>query len=176
MLLNKIPVLDKGFVALISSSNTTQTLRDLGYSIFNGEYPPVLEELGTMTLLLKCPLFFQLYLSKFNMKVIDANSGTLEAYTPDPGHIGAKERLDNEAIAGDISRTTNALLINPTAYQADGCDRFMSQLTTPISVYTSLIVQSSYSEWRKLAYAANLPRPVEAFCIAIAQIIEAEWK
>ncbi len=178
MLLNKIPVLDAGYVALIESSITTSKLREIGQEFYGGEYPTSLEELGTMTVVMKCPLFVQLYLSKFNLKVIDANAKAVstEAYRPNAGEVGAKERLDAEAIADDISRTTDALLINPKSYQADGCDRFISQLTTPINVYTSIIVQGSYSEWTKLAYQTKLPGPVEAFCIALQQIIIAEWK
>jgi hypothetical protein len=176
MLLNKIPVLDKGYVALLDSSMTTQTMRDIGTELYGGEYPIALEELGTMTVAIKCPLFVQLFLSKYDLKVLNANSGNLEAYLPHPGDIGAPERLDSEAIADDISRTTDALLINPKSYQADGCDRFMSQLTTPINVYTTLIVSGSYSEWCKLAYEKKLPGPVEAYCIALGQIITAEWK
>lgn len=177
MLLNKIPVLDKGYATLLDSCNTTAKLRELGTEFFGGEYPTSLEELGHMTLAIKCPLFFLLYLSKFNFKVIDAsNSGELEAYTPHAGEIGAPERLDSEAIADDISRTTDALIVNPRAYQADGCDRFVSQLTTPINVYTTIIVSGSYSEWTKLAFAKKLPRPIEAYTAVVAQILTAEWK
>lgn len=178
LLLNKIPCLDKGYVALIDSMITTQKMRDIGAEFFGGEYPTSIEDLGVMTVAIKCPLFFQLYLSKFNLKVIDANtiSSTTEAYRPNPGEVGAPDRLDSEAIADDISRTTDALLINPKAYQADGCDRFMSQLTTPINVYTCLIVQGSYSEWCKLAYKANVPGPIAAYTSALQQIITCEWK
>ena len=177
MLLNKIPVLDKGYVALIDSSVTTQKMRDIGAEFFGGEYPTSLEDLGTMVIAIKCPLFMQLYLSRFNLKVIDANTpGKLDAYLPNPGEVGAPERLDNEAIADDISRTTDALLINPRSYQADGADRFVSQLTTPINVYTTLIVAGSYSEWCKLAFQEKLPGPIKAYSTAIEQVITAEWK
>ena len=177
MLLSKIPVLDKGYVALIDSCNTTAKLREMGQEFFGGEYPTSLEELGSMTVVMKCPLFVQLALTKYNLKVVNVNNtGTLEAYIPNAGEIRARERLDAEAIADDISRTTDALLINPKAYQADGCDRFISQLTTPINTYTKIIVSGSYSEWCKLAYESKLPGPIKAFSNAIAQIIEAEWK
>ena len=177
MLLNKIPVLDKGFVALIDSCNTTAKLRDMGQEFFNGNYPVSLEELGSMTVVMKCPLFIQLSLSKFNLKVINANnSNKLEAYIPNAGEIGTPERLDAEVIVDDISRTTDALLINPKAYQADGCDRFISQLSTPINVYTTLIIQGSYGEWCKFSHQAKLPGPIEAYAAAIRQIIEGEWK
>lgn len=177
MLLNKISCLDKGYVALIDSCNTTSKLREIGKEFYGGEYPTSLESLGHLTIAIKCPLFVQLALSKYDFKVIDANnSSTLEAYIPNAGEIGTKERLDNEAIVDDISRTTDALLINHKAYQADGADRFVSQLTTPINVYTTLIVSGSYDEWCKLAFQEKLPRAITTYTIAIAQIIEAEWK
>lgn len=177
MLLNKIPVLDNGYVALIDSCNTTQKLRDIGQEFYGGEYPTSLEETGYLTIAMKCPLFIQLNISKFNLKVIDANSGkNAEAYRPNPGEIGARERLDCEAIADDIARTTDALLINPRSYQADGCDRFISQVITPISVFTTIIVSGSYSEWCKFSYQEKLPSPISAYTIAIQQIIRAEWK
>lgn len=176
MLLNKIPVLDKGYVALIDSCNTTSKLREMGQEFFGGEYPTSLEELGSMTVAIKCPLFVQLALSKYNFKVINANTSDSDAYIPNPGEIGARDRLDAEAISDDISRTTDALLINPKAYQADGADRFVSQVVTPINVYTTLIVQGSYSEWCKFAYEERSPSPVKAYSRGIIQILEAEWK
>ena len=177
MLLNKIPVLDKGYVALIDSCNTTSKLREIGTEFFGGEYPTSLEDLGSMTLVMKCPLFFLMHLSKFNLKVIDANTpGKLDAYLPNAGEVGAPERLDSEAIADDIARTTDALIVNPRSYQADGADRFVSQLTTPINVYTTIIVAGSYGEWCKLAFAEKLPGPIKAYTTAIEQILTTEWK
>ena len=176
MLLNKIPVLGKGYVALIDSCNTTSKLREIGAEFYGGEYPTSLEELGHMTLAIKCPLFVQLYLSKYNLKVINANNSEQEAYIPTPAAIGSTDLTTSQAIADDILRTTDALFINPKAYQADGCDRFLSQLLTPISTYTTLIVSGSYSVWCKVSYQNKLPLPIEAYGNAIGQIIEGEWK
>lgn len=177
MLLNKIPVLDNGYVALIDSCNTTSKLREMGTEFFGGEYPVALEELGSMTVAIKCPLFVQLFLSKFNLKVINVpQSGELEAYRPNAGAVKGSDVLTSEAIADDISRTTDALLINPAAYQADGCDQFVSQLTTPINVYTTLIISGSYGEFCKLAYQERIPRPIRGYAEALQQIITAEWK
>ncbi len=176
MLLNKIPVLDKGYVALLDSSNTTSKLREIGEEFFGGEYPISLEELGTMTVVMKCPLFVQLYLSKFNLKVINADSGPQEAYIPSAAAISANEVGISQDISDDISRTTDALLINPKAYQADGANRFVSQVLTPISTYTTLIVSGSYSEWCKTTCPSRLPLPISEYIKAIEQIIECEWK
>ena len=177
MLLNRIPVLDKGYVALIDSCNTTAKLRDMGQEFFGGNYPVSLEELGAMTIVMKCPLFVQLNLSKFNLRIINADSGNPEGYIPNPGEIGANERFTSETISDDIARTTDALLINPKAYQADGCDRFVSQVLTPVNIYTTLIVHGSYKEWCAFAFNQDkVPAPIKAYTIALQQIVNVEWK
>ena len=176
MLLNKIPVLNKGYVALLDSCNTTSKLREIGQEFYGGEYPIALEQLGYMTVVMKCPLFVQLSLSKFNFKIIDANSGEPDAYLPRADEVNASDLTTSQAIADDITRTTDALLINPKAYQADGSDKFTSQVTTPINVNTTIIVSGNYSEWCSFINRECVPTPIKAYMIAIEQIITAEWK
>jgi hypothetical protein len=153
----------------------------MGEEFFGGTYPTSLEELGVMTVVMKCPLFVQLNLSKFSLRIINAESKNLpiqiDAYRPNPGEVGSPERSINETVSDDISRTTDALLINPRSYQADGANKFIAQVLTPINVYTTLIVQGSYSEWCKVAYQqSSLPAPIKAYTSALQQIITAEWK
>lgn len=179
MLLNKIPCLDNGYVALIDSHMTTQKLRDVGQEFYGGTYPTALENLGTLTIAMKCPLFVQLNLSKFDLRIIDANNSNqdVEAYKPNETEVGCKSLEDSRVIADDISRTTDALIINPKAYQADGCNIFISHTITPISVYTTLIVSGYYNEWCKFAcQQTKLPTPIRAYTKAVGQILESEWK
>ena len=177
MLLSRIPTLDKGFVALIDSSVTLSKLKEVGLEFFGGEYPTSLEKFGSLTVAMKCPLFVQLNLSKFSLKMITASSSSsVEAYVPNAIEIKASDVPTSELISNDISRTTEALLLNPTAYQADGCDTFTSQVITPINVYTTLIIQGDYDEWCKFAYQDKVPNAIKAYSIAIQQIIKSEWK
>jgi hypothetical protein len=176
VLLSKIPVLDKGYVALLESSNTTNKLREIGSEFFGGEYPPSLEDMGTLTLALKCPIFIQLALSKHQMMIVSTKSEEAEAYVPKPHEIGAKSTEAAAAVAEDIERTTAALLMNPKAYQVDGADKFMSQLITPISVYTTIIVHGTYKQWCGFAYGKKYPVSIEVYAAAVRQVIEAEWK
>ena len=179
MLLNKIPVLDKGFVAVVSSSNTYASLKNLSEEFFDGESADSLKELGTLTLVIKCPLFVQLNLSKYNLKVINTYqlSSELEAYIPNAAEVSASDLKTSEDIADDLSRTTAALLINPRAYEADGADRFISQIITPLNVYTTLIVHGAYTDWCAFSQAqANIPMPIKMYHEAVKQIIDSEWK
>jgi len=100
----------------------------------------------------------------------------VDAFTPDLTDIGSPDRETNQLIADDILRTTEALLINPNAYQEDGCDKFISQVLTPISVYNELIVDGELAEWIKFLTQENCPKPVQAYQNAIRSIINNEWK
>jgi hypothetical protein len=177
MLLNKIPVLDKGFVAAISSHNDGQKLQDIADNFMNPVHADTrVFDISSLTLLVKCPLFVQLNISQFGFTIMNTRQeGELEAYIPNETEIGAPELEVNKLISDDIMRTTNALFINPKAYQADGCDRFISQVIMPINTYTTIIVHGSYDRWKRLVAQQNLPLPLEAYRSAIGQIFTAEW-
>lgn len=176
MLLNKLPCLDKGYVAYLDSSGDSSKLKDIALEFFKKTDGRFLSDISSLTLVIKCPLFLQLHLSQYQFKIITIPSQELEAYVPNVGEVGCPDHNTAKVIAGDIEQTTEALLINPKAYQADGCDRFASQVLTPISTYTTLIVHGSYSEWHKFAGQNNLPSGMVPYGNAVQQIMNAEWK
>lgn len=175
MLLNKIPVLDKGYVALLDASCTSQKLNDIAKEFFGKDDSKFLRELGSMTILMKCPLFVQLHLSTYNFNIINVPIEDVEAYVPNVGEIGGDNVSSNKDISDNIQATTDALLINPIAYQKDGCDRFVSQVLTPISTYTTIVVQGNYMEWKKMCEQPKLPAPMKAYIKAVIQIANVEW-
>jgi len=175
MLLNKIPVLDKGFVSLLDASCTSSKLNDIAKEFFLKEDSKFLRELGSMTILMKCPLFVQLHLSTFNFNIINVPIEEVDAYVPNVGEIGGSSVADNKDISDNIKAATDALLINPLAYQKDGCDRFVSQVLTPINTYTTIIVQGNYLEWKKMCEQPKLPAPMKAYIKAVIQIANVEW-
>lgn len=181
MLLNKIPVLDKGYVALISSSNVTQTLTDIKKEFFNDEYlnkadSTIISDMANMTLVVKCPIFVQLNLSKFGFRILNTRTEKVEAYVPNETEILSPDLDTNRVIANNMFKTTEALLINPLAFQRDGCDEFMSQVLTPISVYNTILVHGTLNQWIAFCEQSKLPKPVDAYAISIADIVKAEWK
>lgn len=175
MLLNKLPVLDKGYVAFVDSCNNSGKLKELTLEFMRSADGYSIADIASLTLVIKCPLFVQLNLSKFNLKIITALNQELEAYYPNVGEIGGKDRETNQLIADDIERTTEALLINPKSYQADGCDRFVSQVIMPINSYTTLIVQGSYNEWKRFCGQSNPPAPIKSYAETVKQILDMEW-
>lgn len=135
-----------------------------------------LHEVSTLTLAIKCPLFVQLRLSTFDLTIIQTPNTELEAYVPNVGEIGTSDHNINKEISQDIEQTTAALLINPMAYQKDGCDKFASQVIMPVSTYTTLIVHGSYNEWRRFCHQTGTPSGIKAYADAVQQIMTMEWR
>jgi hypothetical protein len=177
MLLNKIPCLDKGFVAYVNSANNSKQLVELALEFFRTTDTANLRHMANLTLVIKCPLFVQLNLSKFDLSMVASPLyAEPEAYVPNAGEIGGQDRATNELIADDIGRTSEALLINPKAYQSDGCDRFVSQILSPVSTYTTLIVHGTHAEFRKFVTQPGMPSPIKSYADAVQQIIDMEWR
>lgn len=176
MLLNKLPCLDKGYAALISVSNNGALCNQVAMEFFKRDDSHFLREFSVMTLAIKCPLFVQLNLSTFGFQMISAQGAEVEAYVPNVGEIGAQDLKVNRDIVENIKATTEALLLNPKAFQEDGCDRFMSQILTPLSTYTTLIVHGSYNDWKRFCNQQKVPAPTKSYIKAITQIMNAEWR
>lgn len=176
MLLNKIPCLDKGYVAQLDSSGISSRLNEIAMEFFKKDDSKFLREVATLTVVMKCPLFVQLNLSTRDFQIISVPPSTVEAYCPNPGEVGAADVHTSKVIADDIKSSTDALLINPKAYQADGCDQFTSQVLTPVSTYTTLIVHGSYNEWKRFCEQPRLPLALKAYVKAITQLMNAEWR
>lgn len=176
MLLNKIPCLDKGYVALLDSSCDHTKLSEISQEFFKKDDSRFLRELGTLTLVIKCPLFVQLNLSTFNLKVLNVPTAEVEAYLPNVGEVSAPDPTTGKEMADVIKAATDALLINQVALQQDGCDRFTSQVLAPISTYTTLIVYGPYNEWKRFCEQPRLPAPIKAYVRAVTQIANVEWK
>lgn len=176
MLINKINVLDKGYVAFLSTHNDGEMLKNISLDLLKADLNNNLYLLSSLTVVVKCPLFVQLNLSKFGFTVVDIPVDVIEAYAPDLTDVGGPDHQVAADIADDIRRTQEALLINPLAYQKDGCNRFISQVISPISVYNELVISGTLANWLRFVRQKNLPRPVQAYCEAIKGIINNEWK
>lgn len=135
-----------------------------------------LREMSTLTLVIKCPLFVQLNLSTQGFKIVTTPVADVETFNPNVGEIGSPDLATNKVISENMKQTAEALLINPTAYQEDGCDRFISQILTPINTYTTIIVHGSYNDWKRFCNQTKVATPVKAYIKAVTQIMNAEWR
>lgn len=174
-MLNKIPVLDKGHVALMSSSISNEDIKIL-WTRYTMGFNPQLLQIPTAHLQMKCPLFVQLHLAQFGLSTLsEKRYHKVEAYVPTEAEVAAKDLETSQAIAEDINQTTEALLLNPKSYQYEACDIFISQVISPISVYNTLIVSGSLQQWIHFLQQQNLPSPIEEYRKAIEGLLSAEW-
>lgn len=176
MLLNKLNVSDKGFVALLETSGNSILLKDIQDEYFLTRFNIKLLELSTATLIIKCPLFVQLNLSQSGLYVVSTPVKEVEAYVPDISEISGNSIDDRNEICEYIKMTTEALLLNQKGLPIDGADAFTSQLLTPISVYNELIVTGNIRQWITFLKQQDLPGQIGVYQQSIHKIILNEWK
>jgi len=175
-MLNKTPVLDKGWVALFSGSPMREDFKRVLKTHFRGAIDNRITDMTNVMLSIKCPLFVQLTFSEYGLTCSsEKTSEKPEAYIPDINAIGAQDLETGKTIQADIEMTTEALLINPQAYQSDHCDRFVSQVISPISIYNTLVVYGSLTSWMRYIEQVGLPKPIECYRKAIEDAIHGEW-
>lgn len=173
---NKIPVLDKGFVTLLSSSMDSKLFAEVSSQFMNGEsVDSRILDANTVHMLVKCPLFVQLSFGDVGLTCFSQRQSYIEIYSPTVNEIGAKTLKDSEDIAEHMKQTSDALIVNSQTYKMDGCDTFISQINSPISVYNVLLVTGTLSQYVKYCSKKNLPRSIEAYRAAIKDILLANW-
>jgi hypothetical protein len=176
MLLNKVNVLDKGFVALIDSCGNAKLLQDLQDTYFKTKINMKLLELSSATLIIKCPLFVQLNISQFGFDIVSTPFNEVEAYLPDVSSVSADTLEDRQRICNYIHATTDALLLNHKGFSMDGADHFTSQMLTPINVYNEIIVSGNIRKWISYLSQHNLPKPLMDYQAGVESVLLTEWK
>lgn len=174
-MLNKVPVLDKGFVAMFSRSMGEEDVRNARNILYRNRGSEAFTDEIHVHLYIKSPIFVQLSLGSKNISWKNSTEGATEAYIPNINEIRGRDLESSELIAEDIKQTTEALLLNPKAYQADACDIFISQTIVPISVYNTYLASASLSQWIKYIKQESLPGPINEYRKAILGILKAEW-
>ena len=176
MLLNKLNVLDKGFVAPVAFVGNGKLLQDLQDHYFKTKTNLKLLEIASATLIIKCPLFVQLNLSQYGLNIITTPSDSVEAYIPNISMIEGESLDDREEIRTYIEMTTQALLLNQKGITMDGASRFTAQLLTPITVYNELIVSGKLNNWLSFLRQNKLPKELEMYRKSVQDTLSSEWR
>jgi len=175
--LNNHPVLDKGHVIHLSSSNEGKSLSFIQSTFLNDSIDLELLHMASITFVIKMPLFVQLHMSRYNLTMIQSKRlKEIETYIPDIVDIGGNSTEEAINIHDSMGQTAEALTLNTKGYIMDGCDEFVAQAQSSISVYNELVVHGSLYEWLNFIKQGNLPKPIEAYRYVIENIISAEWK
>lgn len=181
MVFNEIPVLDKGFVAYVSSNMDSKILGKLSQHYFKGKVNPELFELASVTITMRCPIFVNLFLQRFNFKIISVNPAhrsedDIETYVPDQSSIKTKDCTEYEEIHKHMGYMAENLLVTHKGYLADKCDHFISQVNLPIGTYNEIIVHGSLAQWINFLNAKNLPIPLESYRKTCFDILKADFR
>ena len=171
-----MPVLDKGWVAVLEFSGGGRMLQDLQDKYFKTKTNIKLLKLASATLIMKLPLFVQLNLQKYGLDVITTPSNDIEAYTPDVSMIDGDKLEDRENMANYIKATTEALILNSQGIPMDGGSDFTAQLLMPITVYNEIIVSGKLEQWINYLNQKNLPKEMELYRSQINGSLESEWR
>ena len=175
-MLNKIPVLDKGWTTLYSASLLKDDFTKILKLHFRGVIDSRILDMTYVMLNIRCPLFVQLTFPEHGLSFsTEKTISKLEAYIPNVSEINAQDLETSQIIQADIEQTTEALLINPQAYQKDNCDLFVSQVISPISIYNTIIVHGSLTSWMRYIEQRSLPKSIEAYRKVIEECLHGEW-
>lgn len=175
--LNIIPVFIDGYVAKINASFERDDIRYLISDEFPLGNKDTIIDMTTIHLEIKCPLFVKLMFPEFGLTILTKKQiGKPIAFKPSPADVSANSLEVSKEIADDIKATTDALIINPKAYRTDGCDRNISQLNTPICVYSTCVVSGTLRNWMKLINYNNFPKLTNEYRKTIEGIINSEYE
>jgi len=125
--------------------------------------------------MVKCPLFVKLAYSEFGLKTTTLQSHEIELFHPTLNDIKGNDPKVSQEIADDIIATGDALMINPKAYQQDGCEPSVSQVNSPLSLYNTIVVSGSLNNWAKYIKCKNFPKLINEFRIATKDLIDCEY-
>ena len=106
--MNKIEVLDKGWVNMFSSSMEGNRLLEY-VRAYKLEIDEDILDMPQIHMEIKCPLFVQLNLNKFNFRMTIKKSSKMEAFIPTVDQIKAKDHETDVEIQKNIEATTEAL-------------------------------------------------------------------
>ena len=112
MLLNKISVLDKGFVALYSHATNGTQLQELQDNHFKTKINMRLLDSAYATFVVKMPILVKINMRQypFNITITPPTTEVPEAYIPDATQIGTPDVNANQQISDYIKETTEAFL------------------------------------------------------------------
>lgn len=174
--LNKLPVLDKGYVAMMSCSPSYQEHVRMMSSFFRNRLTQNLIDVTYVHLEVKCPYFILIPMISSNIKVISSVNQATDAFVPTVEHISSGSLDNDRDISESMSITIDSLMLNQKAYVHDGCNALVASLTTPVAAYWDGVMYASMSEWARFMFAKGLHPIVKQYQTAIYNAISTEYK
>ena len=174
--LNKLPVLDKGYVAMISCSPSYQDHLCMMSSFFRNRLTHNLIDVTFVHLEVKCPYFILIPMISSGIKVVSSVNQITDAFCPTIEHISSGSHANDKDISESMRFTIESLMINQKAYVHDGCNSLVASVTTPVAAYWEGVMYASMTEWAKFIFAKGLHPIVKQYQSAISDMISTEYK
>jgi hypothetical protein len=180
MLLSKLPILDKGHVALISCSLSKKNAFSLEIEEnLDVDFHKKMRRCSHFTFLVKAPISILLYLANFDVRITQLKTRSeVETYAPSPSDVSTGDLSLDEAISDDIIRTSEALTINPKAYMQDGCAAEIAASILPVSTYVTCIISGYYPSFLEICEHSkqNNKLLIKGLISKIEDVLNSEWQ
>lgn len=174
--LNKIPVLDKGYVQLTSFAPSFLEVEKMRSEFFRGVLAPQLVETIQVFLRMKCPYFILVPLLTSGMRAISVPGLASDAFVPQVDDIMSSSLANSQEIRESMSLTIDSLMLNQKAYIKDGCNAFVASLTTPVSAYWEGVIFGQLKDWLRFGNAPGLHPFIKEYQKSVIDCISVEYK
>lgn len=172
----KIPTLDKGFVQLRCCAPNFNQLEAMKSELFRGNLTPQLIETVHVYLNIKCPYFLLIPLVSSGIRAIPKPGSPGDAFIPRVNDIKSGNVLSDAEIQRSMSMTIESLMLNQRAYAKDGCNTFLSTITTPVAAYWEGVMFGLLKDWVRFTSTLGLHPLVKEYQKSVIDALLVEYK
>lgn len=174
--MSKIPVLNGGYVRLISCSPSYEEYKKILSSHFRNTMTLQVLDMSSIILEVKCPYFILIPLISAGMRAVAYPKQPEDAYIPAVDDIKSGSIENDKDISESMKMTIESLMLNKKAYTHDGCDSFIASVTSPVSYFWEGMIHAKTMEWARFLSLKNLHPIVGLYQSAIENTISTEYK
>ena len=154
--LNKLPVLDHGYVSLISCSPSYSDHTDIRSSLFRNRLTAQSIDMVYVHLEVKCPYFILIPMVSSGIRCASSVSQASDAFCPTLDMVASGSTANDRDISESMKMTVESLMLNQKSYVHDGCNAFVASITTPVAAYWEGVMYASMTEWSRFMFAKDL--------------------
>lgn len=176
-LLDKIPLLDHGYVRLQNASPSHSNLEEIRKRAYKGTMVAHHFDLPYVHVEICCPYAILLTLVSSGLTALPYQDMNRElAFLPDAGNIRSGTLADDMAISDHIKTTVESTMLNQQAYAKDNCDRAIATLTTPLAAYWEGVIHGKLSSFLRFTESKHQPRIIQVYQEGVRNSISLEYK
>jgi hypothetical protein len=174
--LNRLPVLDHGYVSLMSCSPSYSDHLEIRSSMFRNRLTSQAIDMIYVHLQVKCPYFILIPMVSSGIRCTSSVSQASDAFCPTVDMIASGSTANDRDISESMKMTVESLMLNQKSYVHDGCNAFVASVTTPVSAYWEGVMYASMGEWSRFMFAKDLHPIVKQYQRAVHDAVSIEYK